>query len=719
MLRFNYLTLVVVLIVLSLINLYFHFHSIGYDGNLKHTFEEIVWSLKTSGNDENAVWSLMNSVDDTLKILQERSFRSPIVPSNMNTVSDMKLKLWSTDFHISPIADIKSILHNSFSDTMANKYRNRNRNVSVSIIDKSLSGACNLMKTCAKDLHKLNYNNGQVLGTCPTKLRKQFYNYYRNDEEFESVDAVLCQHAASLAELYMPFNRTLIVIASCRYELGRGEEAYMYSSGIPESYNFLEERSSSQKEKFKNPGIHQEPFDNNPHVMQVNKHYASRWNTWNENLRRIAGENEFEQCISGVQSCLSSTQQDKTDRKHSFRESISKEEKRKICYDKCNNIRHNIVAANSLYDKYYMEYFTGLRNVLVLPSTALHVKGVSWKYMDIHKKQNKTVFAKPILLGPKHSVSNEVQKLLRDAVIKCRGKALFKNPSYDVDVDVDDDLIHHTTNDNNSNNENINSKYEQKNDDMKYKDETKTKVESRKSTNSKSTSIVGIVDISHMSREYPHRFEYSELSEHPGVILLPYQVSIMTFYEFYRIGVPIFVPSVDLLVEWHMKYRILSQRSFPLIWERPQKRSLIPGYYSKKNYSCKGKCRPIDNNIHNLFSHDPNNEFSKESVHAWVELSDYYIWPHVITFNSMDELVEILTPTDELFDNLAGISAAMKHFMYNLDGKLTSAWDFILDGVAKDKKNRAFKNSYPGTLNDALKDQYGRTLVNHDCYEEK
>ena len=40
-----------------------------------------------------------------------------------------------------------------------------------------------------------------------------------------SVDAFVCTHASSLCELFMPFRRPLIVIASTRYEIGRHDIA--------------------------------------------------------------------------------------------------------------------------------------------------------------------------------------------------------------------------------------------------------------------------------------------------------------------------------------------------------------------------------------------------------------------------------------------------------------------------------------------------------------
>ena len=40
----------------------------------------------------------------------------------------------------------------------------------------------------------------------------------------KTVDAFLCLHAISMCELFMPFNRTLIAIASTRYEIGRHDK---------------------------------------------------------------------------------------------------------------------------------------------------------------------------------------------------------------------------------------------------------------------------------------------------------------------------------------------------------------------------------------------------------------------------------------------------------------------------------------------------------------
>ena len=62
----------------------------------------------------------------------------------------------------------------------------------------------------------------QINGIAPdAKLRKKFYEAYQNDSEINQVDAFICFHPVGMCELFMPFNRSLILIASTRYELGR------------------------------------------------------------------------------------------------------------------------------------------------------------------------------------------------------------------------------------------------------------------------------------------------------------------------------------------------------------------------------------------------------------------------------------------------------------------------------------------------------------------
>lgn len=121
---------------------------------------------------------------------------------NYNKKNNSPLIFWSSDFHISPIADIKYVLkeHNN-----------------VAVIDKSLSSHCHLTNTCARDIRVITHDNGISLEPCPNKVRAEFYDSYKTDPEMLSVDAFLCTHAASMCELFMPFQKPMVVIASTRY----------------------------------------------------------------------------------------------------------------------------------------------------------------------------------------------------------------------------------------------------------------------------------------------------------------------------------------------------------------------------------------------------------------------------------------------------------------------------------------------------------------------
>jgi len=124
-----------------------------------------------------------------------------VIQTYIHSPSNTGLTLWSSDFHISPIADVKHLL-NDFG---------------VTVIDKSLSGHCHLMNTCETDLRVINKHNGIDLTPCTNALRREFYHSYRDDPEMKKVDAFICNHAASMCELFMPFKKPMIVIASTRY----------------------------------------------------------------------------------------------------------------------------------------------------------------------------------------------------------------------------------------------------------------------------------------------------------------------------------------------------------------------------------------------------------------------------------------------------------------------------------------------------------------------
>lgn len=50
---------------------------------------------------------------------------------------------------------------------------------------------------------------------------QEFFAVYGGQREWQSVDAFICMHPAATCELFIPFNRTLIILATIRYDNGR------------------------------------------------------------------------------------------------------------------------------------------------------------------------------------------------------------------------------------------------------------------------------------------------------------------------------------------------------------------------------------------------------------------------------------------------------------------------------------------------------------------
>lgn len=78
---------------------------------------------------------------------------------------------------------------------------------------------------------------------------------------------------------------------------------------------------------------------------------------------------------------------------------------------------------------------------------------------------------------------------------------------------------------------------------------TKMHIDSCKSINCTSQLIP-------LRSRYPH-YKYSDIASHQGVVYVPYQVSVMSMFEQYRMNIPLFAPSIDLLAAWQHKHMVV------------------------------------------------------------------------------------------------------------------------------------------------------------------
>ena len=352
----------------------------------------------------------------------------------------------------------------------------------VQFFDKSLSSACSKTNTCYSPLRLLTRKNAMN----PSRdLAERFYRFYRDQPEMNLVDMILCFHPASMCELYMPFNRSLIIIASTRYELAR----------------FTSEQ----------------------------------WQQWNRNLKIIS-----------------------QDPKH-------------------------LIAANNRYDAEYIRYFTGI-NVTILPSFC--------QYTNNDYNPIKTEF----LLTPIH------RKSFERIFLESLDQSLVTHPFFNL-------------------------------------------------------------KILPLRTLYPN-YDYSDLTHHPAIIHIPYQVSIMSLFEQYRMNIPLVFPSLDLLTQWHYDYQVVIERT----WDGTL-------YGQHRNHS---RIQGVQTDIP-----DPNNELDRHAIRYWLNFSDFYQWPHIIYFDSVDDLLDKLLST-----NFSRISEQMKIYNRQLAKTLRGQWRNILENVKRYSKKR-------------------------------
>jgi hypothetical protein len=133
----------------------------------------------------------------------------------------------------------------------------------------------------------------------------------------------------------------------------------------------------------------------------------------------------------------------------------------------------------------------------------------------------------------------------------------------------------------------------------------------------------------------------------------------MSFYEHYRMGIPILAPSLALLTRWHMESLLVSERTWDtVLYNLPTDKSALPRHPDADE--------PFD----------PNDETSEEAVRWWLQWSDYYVFPHIILFDSWEDCAKKLAAVD-----LGAVSRAMKEFSRAQEAELSEAWGSILSGI--------------------------------------
>jgi hypothetical protein len=194
----------------------------------------------------------------------------------------------------------------------------------------------------------------------------------------------------------------------------------------------------------------------------------------------------------------------------------------------------NLVAANSLYDKYYIEYFTAIRNVHFLPSLC--------KPAD-HQLLQYSPFRSSFLIGPSRD------NLEGSPWCSRWGCQAEQHPIYvQLQAALNDTVGRHPS------------------------------------------THTDVLRVERIRAVYPH-FALQDVLNHRALIVFPYQSSTMMLTEMYRANVPLLAPTSRFLQEWDEQYNFLYER----VYGRPYQVPDVVDEWQQRNGNGTSTQRPDPN----------------------------------------------------------------------------------------------------------------------------
>jgi hypothetical protein len=174
----------------------------------------------------------------------------------------------------------------------------------------------------------------------------------------------------------------------------------------------------------------------------------------------------------------------------------------------------------------------------------------------------------------------------------------------------------------------------------------------------------------------------------PAVIFIPYQTSVMTFFEIYRQNIPMFAPSLSLLIQWDIQYQVVSGRLYG--WPK-QLTELIRNYSTHHHHH---KSIHLVENVP-----DPNLKYQDTNYNAsaeyWLQFSDIYTFPHIILFDNWTHLVHLIYDTD-----LKRVSERMLQDNKQQRFHIMRMWDKVFRRAVPHRSRGKFQASHFELLDD-------------------
>ena len=183
-----------------------------------------------------------------------------------------------------------------------------------------------------------------------------------------------------------------------------------------------------------------------------------------------------------------------------------------------------------------------------------------------------------------------------------------------------------------------------------------------------------LLEFKRLHELYP-KYKWANILRHPAMVLIPYQVSTMFFFELYRMNLPLFVPSLKLLSTWAREHGVMWER----VYGTPERQP------------------------HTESDAEPGNPNTNASLEYWLGHADFYVFPHVQLFDSWDDLLRQLATT-----SLREVSERMRAHNAEQRREQLDTWREILTTAnAVANRSRALLRDPPRDLDAALERYWG------------
>lgn len=142
------------------------------------------------------------------------------------------------------------------------------------------------------------------------------------------------------------------------------------------------------------------------------------------------------------------------------------------------------------------------------------------------------------------------------------------------------------------------------------------------------------------SAEYVYKvykdYKLTDLAGHPAVISMPYSVMSYRLTELYALAIPMFVPSPRFYLNYYNK----QQRNVGLGHDR----TMTSEPYCPNHPKLEAKMRPSLDQGLSYHPYSPNVDMAQdpEAEMYWMQLADFYDWPHIQLFDTYEHLKELL-----------------------------------------------------------------------------